>query len=508
MTPFRASIRLALLYILLGVVWIQYSDAFLMDLTEDPEILSQLQTWKGWMYVAVTGVLLFFLLLYSFRKQQKLSERDPLTSLLNRFMFGQELEVLMERARKEDSDIAMFVLNLDRFSEINNAVNQQAGDRVLKQVAELLVAEVPDYALIARIGADEFAVALPTNTENSELLPKIQRVQQKIQAIVIPGYEDLAISARVGMARFPDHATTSKTLMTSAHLAVEQARKEGPGYLQVYNSVLGETAQTQMQLSMDIKNAIRNKELYVEYQPQFSCADKSITGVEVLVRWKHPTLGQIPPDRFIPLAELLGLVSHVARFVCQQALQELTEARLLGAEVPRLSMNISASDLKNEDCIRDLTEYFESFDISWESVQLEITETEVMQNTEVAVDVLSKLRDKGLSVSIDDFGTGYSSLGILRQLPVSELKIDRTFINDIERDESDRTIIRTIIAMAREMNLRIVAEGVETEKQMKFMCDHHCNELQGYLLARPMRIDALKEFISSYTSSGSQTDTK
>lgn len=497
MSPWRTALWRTIIYVVLGTLYILYSDRLLATLVDDTELLTRLQTVKGFGFVLVTGAMFFFLMLGALAREQSLAKRDKLTQLLNRHMFKQELASELEFSNRHQRKVALVIFNIDGFRQINHTAGQVIGDQVLLDVATLMRQHFAhQQSVVGRFGGDEFAVAI-ANLEHCEPIVELARkVQQSISQIRISEHPKLSISAGVGIACSPSDADNLRDLVTAANLALEEAKGIGAGQLRLYDHFLGESVHSRLQLTADLRQALINEELSLVYQPQFSACNLSITGVEVLVRWRHPSLGVVPPDTFIPLAEQQGLISLITDFVCQKAIQELSEQNLLGKDIPRVSINVSAHDFNDDDSAAEFMQRFAHLD-DWSCIQLELTETAIISNFDNTLSVLNELQDQRINISIDDFGTGYSSLNVLRKLPIDEVKIDKTFIRDMQTDENARTIVRTILVMAHSLHLRVVAEGVECTEQAQYLREYGCDELQGYLLAEPMPIGALGDFCAA-----------
>lgn len=496
MTPFRSALLLSLIYLLLGVLWIAFSDATLMRLVDDTETLSELQTYKGWAYVFITSILLFGLTLSALRRERNLSQRDALTQLWNRHMFMRELTNQLLLAQHDNQSLCVVVINIDKFRELNTSAGQLAGDRLLRDVAALLREHFDSFSVIGRLTGDEFAIALRDADWLQDVIPAVSHLQEKVTQLKVVGKQQQTISCCAGIASFPADGESARELLNAAALALTEAKEAGRSQLRIYNREYGEGLQSRLQLTEDFKHALRHNELQLVYQPQFNLTDHHLVGVEVLLRWHHPCHGYISPDVFIPLAEQQNLIHAVTDFVIRTAIDELQESGLLYDKVSRLSINVSARDFFGENSHARFAEHFEQLSGAWSVLQLEITETAAMESIDVIRTVLERLKRKGVSVSLDDFGTGYSSLAVLRQLPISELKIDRSFINDLARDENDARLVRTILAMAESLSLRVVAEGVETEEQVQFLRRNGCQEVQGYHFAKPMPLAQLQKFIA------------
>lgn len=502
MSPKHIALRITLVYIIFGVIWILFSDHIVRSFVDDVERLSEIQTYKGWFYVLLTGVLFFALSYASLKYQRNLTENDALTDLLNRNSFRQELEQLILQSRKRNHHCTLVLLNLDNFRQINNTAGQQVGDGVLIDVANTVRELFTRSSIIGRLAGDEFGIAIDSQAD-PDVLKQISDLQNRLLTIKVPGSPNLPISIRVGISSYPEDGHNLKTLLTASTLALEEAKQLGGGEIRIYNRSYGEEAQSRLEMLAELKSAVHNKELSLVYQPQFDTHSRRITGVEVLVRWHRENKTSVRPDVFIPLAEQTGLIRDITNFVCQQTIHELCQHELLGKNkpIPKVSINISAKDFEDKRGAERFFEQFAQLEGDWSLVQLEITETAVMENFEKALPLLHQIKDKGIRISIDDFGTGYSSLSVLRKLPVKELKIDRAFTQEVTDSESDLQLVKAIIAMAHSLQISTVAEGVETTEQALTLRELKCDDMQGFLMSPPLTIEQLVPFVKQYQTS-------
>lgn len=495
MSPRRTAAAIAFFYLFLGYIWISFSDRFVFTLAAESAYLTQLQTYKGWAYVTVTAFLLYILAHRALQRERNLSERDGLTLLLNRHMFERELDSELAYAKNKDHNITVIILNIDGFKQINSHVNLEAGDRFLVQVADIMRDACHQQALLARFGGDEFAIALPDSRWPDAVVPLIQQIQRRIQHLHVAEAPRLNFSSSAGISLYPRDGATANTLIDAATLALDEAKNTDRGSFKLFNAELSQIVSSRAQLLLDLKEAVEQKQLTVVYQPQF-CVQKNImTGVEVLVRWHHPKKGMIPPSDFIPLAEESGLICAITDFVMRQAIHELTAHELLYRDIKRVSFNVSAADFNQTESCERFIANLSSLPGDWSVIELELTESAALLNLEGIKRVLNVLNEKGVQVSLDDFGTGYSSLNTLRLLPIQEVKIDQSFVKDIIKNKQDAKLVRTILAMAQALHLRVVAEGVETHAQANYLMNAGCEEFQGYLYARPMPLEHLITFI-------------
>ena len=497
----RRALRLTIIYLIFGGLWIAFSDQALGWVVDDAALMVVLQTVKGWFFVAVTGLLFFMLARSALEQQDMLMRRDTLTGLLNRGILQEEIDHQIGLARTAGEQVVLFAINIDEFKQVNATLGHAAGDRVLQQFALLLNRRFEGTALLGRIGADEFVVSLRGRFQSGALDDAALSIMNSCRRLKVPG-ETIQISCGVGVSLYPEDGKTARELLAAGAVAVEQSKAAGLGQYRQFNRAFSESFEDRLKLLQELKQAIRQRDFSLVYQPQFRVDSGELSGLEVLIRWSHPERGMVPPQQFITLAEKHGLVHDITRIVLDLMVDELQRFDLLGTLVKRVSINASASEFESPENLEDFIFTLRQNENICQYLQFEITETAIMSNLEASVGAMQRLREMGVHFSIDDFGTGYSSLNMLKRLPLQELKIDRSFINDIPHDANDAMIARTIIVMAQSLKMRLVAEGVETEEQLQFLRENGCDEMQGYLLARPMAIDALNESLRSAVTTG------
>lgn len=497
MPPRQAAVAIAFLYLVLGLLWISYSDTLLLKLAQESYYLNQLQTYKGWFFVSVTALLLYGFAYRAMKRERHLVENDRLTGLLNRSMFESELIQEVKQAKANQAHLAVIILNIDGFKQINKHAGLEAGDQFLIDVAHILRECCNHRTLIARLGNDEFALALPDATWPQDIEPVLNQILQRIRSIKVHQVPLLQFSASAGIALFPRDGEYAKVLIDAATHAMDLAQSKNIGGYYLFNAKISARATDQEKLLIDLKTAVSQCQFKLVYQPQFCTKTHQIIGVEVLVRWEHPTRGLVSPCEFIPLAESHHLIHGITDFVMRQAIEELTDANLLYHHIHRVSFNISAADFMHKQRSQRLVNNLSGLAGDWSVVTLELTESTALLNSEGVKQVLSPLTKRGVQVALDDFGTGYSSINTLRQLPISEVKIDRSFVTDIMENQQDAKLVKTILAMAKALNLRVVAEGVENHEQAAYLTRAGCDGIQGYLYARPMSIGQLTIFIQN-----------
>lgn len=490
------SLRLTAIYLLVAGLWILFSDQALAWMVSDPVQMARLQTLKGWFFVAVTGALLFLLVRSALARQRELMRRDGLTSLLNRGILRDEIDHQINLARVAGDRVVLFAVNIDDFKQINATFGHAAGDAVLEQFALQLRRKFEGRALLGRVGADEFVVSLCCLEDETALDETALTILNCCRQLRVPG-QSVQVSCGIGVSLYPEDGRSARELLAAGTVAVEQAKAAGPGQYRQFNRAFSDFFEDRIKLLQELKEAIREQSFSLVYQPQYRVDSGALSGVEVLVRWSHPERGTVSPYLFIPLAEQQGLIHDITRIVLDRMVAELQAHDLLGTLIQRVSINVSAREFESAENLEDLICTLQQNEAVCRYLQLEITETAVMSNLDVTLEAMQQLRDMGVRFSIDDFGTGYSSLNMLKRLPLQELKIDRSFISDLPDDASDAMIARTIIVMAQSLNMRLVAEGVETEAQRHFLEDNGCDEMQGYLLARPMTVEALSQSLQA-----------
>ncbi len=488
------ALRLTLIYVLVAGLWILFSDQLLALLIDDPARMALLQTMKGSVFVAVTGGLLFLLVRSALLQQRELMRRDGLTGLLNRGILRDEIDHQIGLARAAGERVVLLAINVDNFKQINATFGHAAGDAVLEQFASQLSQRFEGRALLGRVGADEFVVSMRTADDCESLDATALTVMNSCRLIRVPG-ESAQVSCGIGVSCYPEDGRSARELLSAGAVAIEQAKAAGPGQYRQFNRAFSESFEDRLKLLQDLKEAIRQQSFSLVYQPQYCLDTGALSGVEVLIRWSHPERGMVPPYLFIPLAEEQGLIHDITRIVLELMVTELQTHGLLGTLVHRVSINASAREFDSPENLEDFLLTLRQNEAVCRYLQFEITETAIMSNLGATLTAMQRLSEMGVRFSIDDFGTGYSSLNMLKRLPLHELKIDRSFISDLPDDANDAMIARTIIVMAQSLNMRLVAEGVETEAQRRFLHQNGCDEAQGYLLARPMAVEALRRHL-------------
>ena len=419
---------------------------------------------------------------------------DVLTGLPNRWLLRDRMEQALKYTRQKQRGLAVMFLDLDRFKNLNDTLGHMSGDYLLRAVAERLSLILNERDTLARLGGDDFVV----------LLMDIQNVEQAAAAadLLLTALHEpfelddkkMYLGASIGIAIAPGNGDEFDVLIKNAESAMYYAKDQGRNNYQFFSNEIREATANRFAIESELRGAIRASELCLYYQPQFTLPTGRITGLEALVRWVHPEHGLTEPDKFIPVAEESGLIIPLGEWVLRQAAKDSITMRNAGCVLKRLAVNLSAQQLYHQDTLDMLQDMVSRGDLGTDALEIEITESGIMQNPEKAVANLNAIRRMGIGIAIDDFGTGYSSLAYLKRFPIDILKIDRSFIRDIILDRDDTAIVKTILAMAQALNLRVIAEGVETQAQYDFLAELGCVEGQGYLFARPMPCEDLIKF--------------
>lgn len=415
---------------------------------------------------------------------------DTLTGLPNRQLFRDRIAQSISRAVRKSRPIAVVALNLDGFKLVNNGHGHAAGDRVLVQVAERLISCVSAYDSVSRLGADEFAIALSNIEQVEEVAPVVQRMLHTLAQPFDLDDGEAFVSATAGVSIFDTDGSDAHTLIKNAELAMHRAREKGRNFYEFFAPEMNQRGLERMRLERGLRRALERGEFLLHYQPKICAATGKIRGAEALLRWQHPERGLVLPGEFIPILEETGLIVPVGLWVLETACEQLRRWARAGIEVESVSINLSARQFQQANFDVHVRRVIECSGISPSKIELEITESMLMHDPGQAIQTLTRLKQLGVSLSVDDFGTGYSGLSYLRQLPLDSLKIARNFISDITQHPEDATIALAIINLAHNLGLQVVAEGVETEAQARFLAAHRCNFLQGFFFSLPLDADA------------------
>jgi len=424
---------------------------------------------------------------------------DVLTGLANRSLFLERLEQLMSLAVDGEYQLALLLIDLERFKNINDSLGRPAGDALLKQMAEWLTRNIGDVNLLARMDADHFAIVLPDVSRDGDVARRIENLMASFLEHSFHLDEGIfRIAAKFGVALFPDHGAEADTLFRNAEAALKQAKASGDRYL-FYAQAMTESVSGRLSLENQLRQALGKEEFVLHYQPKVDLMSGKVTGAEALIRWSDPRTGLVSPARFMPILEETGLINEVGRWALHRAIQDYLHWRSAGLAAVPVSVNVSPLQLRNNNFIAEIEREIGIDVCASAGLELEITESLIMANVKHSINSLRTIRSMGVKIAIDDFGTGFSSLSYLSKLPVDTLKIDRSFVNDMTAGPEGLALVSTIIKLAHSLDLNVVAEGVETEEQSHLLRLLKCNEMQGFLFSKPVPPETFEtRFLASH----------
>ena len=430
-------------------------------------------------------------------KLKHLAHHDPLTGLPNRLLCNARMEHELQLAKRQNHMVAVMFIDLDMFKTINDSLGHILGDVLLREVTDRISQYIRDEDTIARLGGDEFVLILGSINNKDDATHFAQNLLSLFSnSFDINGHE-IFISASVGIALYPDHGNNVDSLLRNADAAMYRAKAEGRNNFQYYTVDLTNDAFERMSQETYLRHALKNNELILHYQPQYSLKTGKMIAVEALIRWQHPELGLVYPDKFISVAEETGLIVPIGEWIIETACRQLNIWGKSAHPSLRMAINLSARQFWKPGLTHVIKDALDSNNLNANRLDLEMTESIIMRDTDITIDTLNYLHSMGVELSIDDFGTGYSSLSYLKRFPINRLKIDRSFVSDITTDKNDADMIQSIIALGHCMNLCVLAEGVETKDQLNFLTQHGCDEVQGYYYSRPLPAEELELLFSN-----------
>ncbi|MFZ1053952.1 MAG: PAS domain S-box protein [Candidatus Sulfotelmatobacter sp.] len=418
---------------------------------------------------------------------------DALTELPNRALLQDRLSKALANARRQKDRVALLFLDLDRFKDTNDSLGHSLGDLLLQNVAERLKRCAREQDTVARLGGDEFLIVLTNVKEIADASVAAERFMQAMTAEFVVQGHSLSINCSVGISMFPEHGTDGEILIKNADAAMYSAKESGRNNFRFFTEDMNAQGVERLTLGNGLRLALDKKELFLVYQPQVDIVSGKIIGLEALLRWQHPTLGLVPPDKFIRIAENCGLIVPIGEWVVRTACRQARKWQDEGLPAVSIAINVSAVQFRQEDFCELIRRVLHETGLAPQYLELELTEGLLLANADVTFSVLQELKAMGLTLAIDDFGTGYSNFNYLRQFRVSKLKIDRSFIRDVAVNPDDAAITTAIISMAKSLNLKVIAEGVEDEAQMSFLRAHQCDEIQGYYFSKPLAVDKVAD---------------
>jgi len=422
---------------------------------------------------------------------------DELTTLPNRTLFIDRLNQSIKQLHRNHKQMAVLFIDLDRFKSINESLGHETGDLMLIEIASRLQHSVRDTDSISRFGGDEFGILIDNISNVNIINDIIENIITHISQVFEINEHQLYITASIGISLYPLDGETPNELLRNADSAMYKAKDEGRNTYQYYTKEMTSKAFEHILMESNLRQALENHEFILNYQPQVLAQDGHIFGMEALVRWQHPELGMISPAKFIPLAEETGLIIPLGEEIFNIATKQIVKWMENSSIKYRMAINLSVKQLQQQNIVAKLTDILKANQCSPEWIELEVTEGYVMKNPELAINTLQHFSDMGVEMAIDDFGTGYSSLSYLKRLPINKLKIDQSFVRDLSIGEDDKAIVESIIYLSKAMNLKVIAEGVETLKQKDFLQKQGCNEVQGYLYSKPVPADEMTNLLST-----------
>ncbi|MEN8180779.1 MAG: EAL domain-containing protein [Pseudomonadota bacterium] len=433
---------------------------------------------------------------------QHMAQHDFLTDLPNRFLFEDRLEHAINRAKRNRTLVALLFLDLDRFKNINDSLGHIVGDHLLIEVAHRIQSLVREEDTLARLGGDEFTIILESITEQRQAAVIAEKIIENMKLpIPVDGHE-LFVTCSIGISTYPQDGEEQSQLIKNADAAMYKAKEDGRNKFRFYSSELSSRLYRRFELEGELRRALERNQFSLHYQPQVSGQDERIIGAEALIRWTHPEKGLIPPGEFLSIADESGLLSTLEAWIIDDACRQLKEWKEQKLPPIKLAVNLSSELISYHDIANRVSAALEREQLSSAALQFEITETNLVEHTELLISNLKALKDLGISIAIDDFGTGYSSMAYLKRFAVSKLKIDQSFVRDIAIDPNDKAIVKAVILMGHSLGLSITAEGVETEEQKVYLTEQGCDELQGYLFSKALPADQFAQLLSANRKAG------
>ena len=422
---------------------------------------------------------------------------DSLTELPNRVLFEERVVSRIPFLKRNNKKMAILFIDMDNFKNVNDTLGHVIGDKFLIEVAKSIKENIREQDTLARLGGDEFPIIIEDIESILSVVQVAENIINRFKAPIIVENHELYTGASIGISIYPDDGESFEELIKAADTAMYQVKDSGKNDFKFYKTSMNEKITERLLIENDLRSAINNEELFLEYQPKINTETNSVYGMEALVRWNHPGIGLIRPDKFISVSEETGQIYEIGLWVARRAVLD-TKALHQAGNILTVSINVSSKQLENENFVNDICRVVNEIGIDKSYVELEITESSLMKDIDKALIILNALHSRGFKLSIDDFGTGYSSLSYLKKLPAQTIKIDRSFVLDIDKDDDDRSIVAAIIAMASSLGKDVIAEGSETQEHIDTLAFLHCHKIQGYYFSKPLPLEKFKEFIRNF----------
>jgi len=522
----KDAFGIVLRFVIFGLLWILISDNLLSWLIDNPSLYIKLQTYKGWLFVVLTAILIYGLvyrrmnllgqaikkivegyeqlaatyeemvatedeLLKQKERLQYLAYYDSLTGLINRVKFEQEIESNLMQEGSEKY-FAAFLIDIDNFKYINETLGHSAGDTFLQFIADKFQSIIQPPNIVARISGDEFAILIKDVKDKDKIIDHVEAIKQAVGDVWKLNDYEFYISLSIGITQYPEDGVNLAELHKNANIALNKAKQLGKNCYVFFTEQIKTDNLEHINMVSQLKHAIENQEFMLMYQPQFNLVTGEITGVEALIRWLHPERGFISPAEFIPLAEETGQIYEIERWVFNEAIRQMKLWDSLGYPAIEVSVNLSSKSLTSEFNFFEIEGILNLHNFNRARLVVEITETAIISDVHCAIERLQRLRNSGIRIALDDFGTGYSSLTYLKELPIDLVKLDSNFIKCIENKGSDSVIVKSILQLSHELSYQVIAEGVETSGQLECLIDYGCKSGQGYLFSKPIKVEELE----------------
>ncbi len=426
------------------------------------------------------------------------AEHDMLTGLPNRTLYFDRLHQSIKKSARNNTKTAIIFIDLDRFKEINDSLGHATGDWVVRLLGKRLKSYIRGVDTLARFGGDEFLILIESVDDLKDVKEVLTKLVHSMEKPFDVHGHSLHLTLSAGVSIYPDDGNDPESLIRNADTAMYKAKDEGRNTYRFYTKEMTQQSLSHMVMSKNIRDALDNKEFMVYYQPQIDAKENKLLGMEALIRWKTSDGKFISPAEFIPVAEAYGLIDKIGKYVFAEASAQITQWYAKGYNPGRMAINLSAIELQQKEFVKDIKAEIDSINCKPQWLELEITEGYTMKHPEAAIKMLNEIKDLGIKLSIDDFGTGYSSLSYLKKLPIHKLKIDQSFVAEIPGNSNDEAIVDSIISLAKTMNFKVIAEGVETKQQLEFLIQKGCHNIQGYYYSRPMPANEMEEFIKTF----------